>query len=706
MENIFIELLPPWVETGLQPAFYDLDSGTVLQQTARMYAKVNELTGHVNEYTEKFTELYNYVHDYFDNLDVQEEVNNKLDEMAEDGVLTDIIAQYLTLAGVLAYSTVSDLAAAENVAVGSKAKTFGYKRLGDGVYDIYVIRESLNTDVEDGYNIVPITSTANLVAERQQYGKKLVIEIKSTDNIQDYLDLPAEKTIILTENYTATSNLNINSDTTLDLNGKTLTVNTGGETLIFCYGLTDTSTGYNGKKNIIIRNGTISKACICLMHNKNVSIENVEFTTLNSRHAIQIAGSYDVTIKGCIFNGSIDYDANSCELINIDPCNHGGQPWMDEASVMYDHTANQNIYVLNNTFKAGDGANRYTNAVGSHGYDDTATNVYCKHMIIKGNNFGSPYTSCINTSVWEDVTVEDNTATFATSGVNTPTYAIKMRGGIDGFTIKGNQFTNPNYFIYSGEDLGYTKNNISVIDNKVTTNDTTTYRAINWYNVKNSLIKGNVIRYKQNALFMSGLSENGSPVADTECDGIDIVDNIFDKTDSTANQCLRLNRCKNINAINNEFPYTTLSSPAGNAFQITNDATLVRIENNRIKFSKNLVTSGGYHTDVFFKGNNTMFEEVTGINTTSSSGTFTVPLTYFGELVFQMGDSSHVSYVSIKPWLTSVNPIKFDTTSRTYTIPVVKTDSTIGVLQFSITDNATKYSFTSDLAVRAIYALD
>ena len=97
MENIFIELLPPWVETGLQPAFYDLDSGTVLQQTARMYAKVNELTGHVNEYTEKFTELYNYVHDYFDNLDVQEEVNNKLDEMVEDGTFIQILEDYFNV---------------------------------------------------------------------------------------------------------------------------------------------------------------------------------------------------------------------------------------------------------------------------------------------------------------------------------------------------------------------------------------------------------------------------------------------------------------------------------------------------------------------------------------------------------------------------------------------------------------------------------
>lgn len=102
MENIFVEFLPPWVETGLQPAFYDKESGTVLQQTARMYAKVNELVATVNnqnttieDYITKFNELHDYVYDYFDNLDVQEEINNKLDQMLLDGNLTEIISEYV-----------------------------------------------------------------------------------------------------------------------------------------------------------------------------------------------------------------------------------------------------------------------------------------------------------------------------------------------------------------------------------------------------------------------------------------------------------------------------------------------------------------------------------------------------------------------------------------------------------------------------------
>lgn len=102
MKN-FINFLPPWVETNIQPAFYDKQSGTCLQQTARMYAKVNQLVRIANEqyetiadYIQRFITLKDYVEDYFDNLDVQEEINNKLDDMAEDGALTELVSEFFS----------------------------------------------------------------------------------------------------------------------------------------------------------------------------------------------------------------------------------------------------------------------------------------------------------------------------------------------------------------------------------------------------------------------------------------------------------------------------------------------------------------------------------------------------------------------------------------------------------------------------------
>lgn len=47
------------------------------------------------ELQEKFIELVNYVETYLDNLDVQDEVNNKLNQMASDGTLAEIINQEL-----------------------------------------------------------------------------------------------------------------------------------------------------------------------------------------------------------------------------------------------------------------------------------------------------------------------------------------------------------------------------------------------------------------------------------------------------------------------------------------------------------------------------------------------------------------------------------------------------------------------------------
>ena len=150
MENIFVEFLPPWVETGLQPAFYDKESGTVLQQTARMYARVNMLIRMFNklskqtketveEYIEKFNELYNYVHDYFDNLDVQEEINNKLDDMTEAGTLQEIITAYIQANVAWCFDTVADMKLAENLVNGSYAQTLGFHSINDGGGAIYKI---------------------------------------------------------------------------------------------------------------------------------------------------------------------------------------------------------------------------------------------------------------------------------------------------------------------------------------------------------------------------------------------------------------------------------------------------------------------------------------------------------------------------------------------------------------------------------------
>lgn len=102
---------------------------------------------------------------YFSNLNVQEEINNKLDEMAESGELADIIAGYLQLQGLLCYNTINDMKNAQNISNGSFAKTFGKLTYNDGMGEFYKIRNITNDDLIDEINIIKIIDSDTLIAE-------------------------------------------------------------------------------------------------------------------------------------------------------------------------------------------------------------------------------------------------------------------------------------------------------------------------------------------------------------------------------------------------------------------------------------------------------------------------------------------------------------------------------------------------------------
>lgn len=69
----------------------------VVEYLNNIIAKMNLTGEQMENVTNAMTELQNYVNNYFANLDVQEEINNKLDEMVEDGTLQDIINNIFTV---------------------------------------------------------------------------------------------------------------------------------------------------------------------------------------------------------------------------------------------------------------------------------------------------------------------------------------------------------------------------------------------------------------------------------------------------------------------------------------------------------------------------------------------------------------------------------------------------------------------------------
>lgn len=108
---------------------------------------VNNNAEAVKELQDLFTELKNFVDNYFDNLDVQEEINNKLDDMVEDGTLQEIITTYIQANVAWTFDTVADMKASTNLIDGSYAKTLGFHSLNDGGGGYYKITSS-GTDNE------------------------------------------------------------------------------------------------------------------------------------------------------------------------------------------------------------------------------------------------------------------------------------------------------------------------------------------------------------------------------------------------------------------------------------------------------------------------------------------------------------------------------------------------------------------------------
>ena len=178
----------------------------------------------ITELQTAFITLKTYVDNYFDNLDVQEEINNKLDAMAESGELTDIIAQYLGLAGVLAYNTVADMKAAENLVNGSIAKTLGYHTLNDEGSAFYKIRTITNDDIVDERSIIALydnTLIAELIEDNLnaiQYGCYGDGIHDDTENLQALIN--TNKKVTLNGTFKITNTLTIDVGLSKGVSGK------------------------------------------------------------------------------------------------------------------------------------------------------------------------------------------------------------------------------------------------------------------------------------------------------------------------------------------------------------------------------------------------------------------------------------------------------------------------------------------------------
>ena len=162
----------------------------------------NTLGTQIENVTNAFIDLQNYVNNYFDNLDVQDEINNKLNTMAESGELQEIINNYINLNAIIVYNNIEELKNATNLINASTVKTLGYYNFKDGGGAIYKItNNSENVD-----NLTKFAIQNNLYAELVFNGNIINAKVlgvhldkKTIDNttLQNAINLCKEKNYIL-----------------------------------------------------------------------------------------------------------------------------------------------------------------------------------------------------------------------------------------------------------------------------------------------------------------------------------------------------------------------------------------------------------------------------------------------------------------------------------------------------------------------------
>mgnify|MGYP002511039695 CR=1 FL=1 len=275
----------------------------IVEYLNRVIASQNEVQGVTEEIVAAFNNLYDYVHDYFENLDVQEEINNKLDEMAEDGILADIISQYLNSTAIFGYDTLADMKSADNLTNGSFARTLGYYAKNDGGGATYKIRNITNDDVVDEAFIVEMGDGSNqLIAE-------LVIE-NDEANVKQcgaYGDGTHDDYQAFNKACQHSKNVLIPSGTYKLNTTVTLTHNTNiyGKTAIVCW---SGNTGNADKTEIVT---TDVYAFTCSWGNVN----NFENITFNGKGINQPCGA---RINKCEFKG--EQGLNNVRVSTVSEC--------------------------------------------------------------------------------------------------------------------------------------------------------------------------------------------------------------------------------------------------------------------------------------------------------------------------------------------------------------------------------------------------
>lgn len=364
------------------PAVYD-ESLSYYELLCKLTAKINEIisgddtqNAAISELQNLYVQLKTYVDNYFKNLNVQTQINNKLDEMAQSSELAEIIALYLGTINLFGFLTLTDLKAAENLTAGLMVRTMGTINYTDGDGFYYYIRTKTIDDIIDDDNIVGITADNTIVAEKIPDPKldDIISDLATlSDNLSALSDLHAAEVGDIT-NLTTTDKSNlvaaINENTSNITSNRTDTIESINNINSNIGALSDLAT--TSKNNIVAavnevktekipltRGGTNATSAYEARQNLGVMTGIILFDSLEQPNQEPTNGNIDFEVK--LMDLGLDlkdfkylefYYSNLNEGVSDDGmCCARVYRWGDDSSMYFDNSINLNMHSSTSTDK-------------------------------------------------------------------------------------------------------------------------------------------------------------------------------------------------------------------------------------------------------------------------------------------------------------------------------------------------------------------
>lgn len=531
-----------------------------------------------------------------------------------------------------------------------------------------------------------------------------VLPTNTQSEIQNIMNIKGAKVIEFeTGNYNFSNSFRLNADTTLLLNNSTLTFSV--QHGFFNFLSDDTFLEYNGNGNIKIVGGTIIGGNCSFCHARNIEFNNIHFLHCLNDHILEMASINGLIVDNCIFEGvAVQGETrNYVECIQLDDMTRDNFPWFsDSTNITYDNTPNSNFEIKNNKFinPLNENYSMYT-AIGGHssisGKIHTNINIY--HNIFDGNT-----NNAIRLRNVDKVNIFSN---VFKNGTGSDFFAtIKFQNSARNVTIESNNVdcNKNNTFIHSeSHSLNMNINNNNVYNSYYPDDTEYIIDDKNWIIYSsasiNLVVSNNYFHnFNKGLLTLNNSEQENSSILFTK--------NNISTEDICNVSAIRLYGAEKGIFTNNIFDLEVESSSY--IIKLFKRMTRYIMKNNKFKsahdYNYEKILDINSYVGSLKEIEGIYFTGFTGQNTNSlTNKTLNYAYTDFNTLVLVCGTTNNSKYIKLKGFYILEN-----LDARTYKIPVVADDGTVGSLIFTLNSDGTVSGSTNVTGAnfRALYLIN